>query len=218
MTEKHKTTPAPAPPLPTGPATIGLDTKARIVAAASRLLPASGGAASLRDIAKAAGVSLGAYARHFTGRDELAGAVFCEHCSRVAAALDERLLGLDAAETLERGIRVIAERSCALFESDRALFGWLLLTQHEHIRLAPPTMATPAKTVYGLIDRCTARGELPLDPHGFGTAQTTALRTAAAMGVLLQPAVLRTYGDLAIDLNTAAAHLAAAACAAVRAI
>jgi len=81
--------PTPSGPDPTARPTGRDEVRAAVLAAARRRLAAEGPSASLRDIARDAGVNLGLLHRHFGSKDELIRAVFVANAQAGVALVGE---------------------------------------------------------------------------------------------------------------------------------
>ncbi|MFK8253688.1 TetR/AcrR family transcriptional regulator [Ancylobacter terrae] len=179
----------------------GAGTRARIEGEALRLFAQRGVAGtSVRDIAQAAGVAEGALYRHFPSKEELARDLFLTRYAELAAAIGQVV----AAEAgFGRQLAALVRHACALFDEDRALFAYLLITQHDHLAHVP---AEPARnlvaTLEALFTQAIRDGEIP--------PQDVALAVALALGAVVQPAVFALYGRLEAPLSPRADAIAAA--------
>jgi AcrR family transcriptional regulator len=180
--------------------------KAQVERAAIELFAARGvDGVSIGEIATAAGVSQGALYRHYKSKEDLARTLFSTAYLRMGAELD----AIRAREPdFRRRIAAMVAHFCALYDSNPALFRFLLLAQHNFLPhlgdepSAPP--AVMARTVAAAIES----GETaPIDP---------ALGAAVIMGVVLQTATFHLYGRITGSL--AAGALARAAVGAVEAL
>ena len=182
--------------------------KARVEQAATELFAAHGVAAvSIADIAAAAGVSQGALYRHYPGKEELAWSLFSTAYLRTGAELD-------AIATREsdfgRRIAAMVEHFCALYDSDPALFRFMLIAQHDLLPRIGPSQRTPVEAVADAIAHGVRDGAIAaVDPEA---------ATAAILGVVLQTATFHIYGRLTGPLAARATGLARAALAAVAAL
>ncbi|MDQ0511966.1 TetR/AcrR family transcriptional regulator [Ancylobacter amanitiformis] len=161
----------------------GTATRARIEAEALTLFAEKGiDGTSVRDIALRAGLSEGALYRHFPSKEELARELFLSHyatLARAICAVDARDVGL--AEKL----RDVVALACRLFDEEPALFAYLLIHQHDHLRHVP---ATPDANVVEAVALLLRGGGL--------APERAALASAMALGCVVQPAVFALYGRL----------------------
>ncbi len=137
----------------------GTETKERIERAALTLFVKRGIAeTSIRRIAKAARVSLGAMYNHYQSKDELAEVLFAELFHRIGAEL----------ERLAEGKGLFPARLKALvahvFESvarDEAAVTYLIRTRQEYTRRVRPGDGNPFLAFRNLIARAIEAGEIP---------------------------------------------------------
>lgn len=170
----------------------GTRTRARIEEEAVRLFAAQGvEGTSVRDIAQAVGVAEGALYRHFASKDELARLVFLNHYGEMAQAI----LAIDARPLdILTKIDALVLYFLAMFESNRALFTFLLVNQHRHLEDVPEDEdANAVAALSGLFRRAMERGEIP--------SSDAELLTAMTLGTVIQPAIFRLYGRLKDPLD-----------------
>jgi AcrR family transcriptional regulator len=179
----------------------GARTKAKIENEALRLFAEKGVAGtSVRDIAAAVGVAEAALYRHFPSKDALSRSLFLEGYARLAADVVEagarrRAFGA----TVDDVVGIF----CRLFDENRPLFSFLLLSQHNHLREVPwEANKNIVQAVQAIFADAMARGEIPV-----GDAD---LLAAIALGMVAQPAVFTIYGRLQGPLGGRAAELAKA--------
>jgi AcrR family transcriptional regulator len=185
----------------------GSKTRAKIVTEALRLFAEKGVAGtSVRDIAAAVGVAEAALYRHFPSKDALSRSLFLEGYARLAADV---IAAGEAHYPFETRVGQIVEVFCTLFDENRPLFSFLLLSQHAHLADVPANReGNVAEAVRDIFIRAIRLGEIPAgDPD---------LRTALALGIVAQPAIFTIYGRLQGPLIARAPELARAICAAVR--
>lgn len=178
-----------------------------IEAAALRLFAERGvDAASVRHIAEAAGVSLGAMYNHFPSKEALVGHLFTVN---YVALADE----LDAARLVEEGLRPrlrsLVATFCDLFDRDENLFRFLLLSQHGNLPALPKDVRTPVDVMIDTLAEAMEAGDVRKgDP---------VRKAAMVMGVVLQTATFRIYGRLSGPLADLSDDLSAACIAAAEA-
>jgi AcrR family transcriptional regulator len=165
----------------------GSQTRARIEMEAVKLFARKGiDATSVRDIAQAAGVAEGALYRHYPSKEALAREVFLDHYA--ALAVDVLAIGIGEAP-FELRVAALVQRFAALFDDNQALFTFILVDQHRHLREVPAAPEVNAVEAVKLVFvRAMEAGEIPN-----GDAE---LITALTLGAVVQPAIFRMYGRL----------------------
>ncbi|HEY4250266.1 MAG TPA: helix-turn-helix domain-containing protein [Roseomonas sp.] len=167
-------------------------TKDRVRREAVRLFAERGiDAVSQRDIATAAGLQVSSLYAHWKGgRDQLIEELFVAGYADYAQALaDTAAPHAGFAAALEAMIR----RICRLQSEDRALFAFLLLSQHRALRGAENPGPNPVDVLQERVEAAIRRREIPdADPT---------LLTAAIVGVVVQAATFRLYGRFTQDLE-----------------
>ena len=182
--------------------------KEKVERAAIELFAANGvDGVSIGEVAARAGVSQGALYRHYQGKDELARTLFATAYRRIGAELTE----ICAREPGIAGrIGMMVAHFCRLYDSDPALFRFLLLTQHNFLPRLDEAPNEPPNVIARGISDAVAAGELaPID---------AALGAAVIMGVVLQTATFHLYGRIKGPLAARADALSHAALAAVKAL
>lgn len=182
--------------------------KAKVEQAATALFAEKGvDGVSIGEIAAAAGVSQGALYRHYPGKEDLAWSLFSVAYLRTGADLD----AIRAREPdFRTRIAAMVGHFCALYDSDPALFRFMLLAQHDLLPRIEADQRTPVNAVAAAVaDAVRAREAAPVDPLA---------AAAAIIGIVLQTAVFHIYGRLSGPLSARTAGLARAALAAVAAL
>ena len=181
------------------------NTAERIEEAAVRLFVEKGVAeTTIKDIARAVGVSEGALYRHFESKDELVWKAFERHYVAFAATLRQ----LGESEPTARGkIAAMIRGFCRAHDENPTLFKFLLFVQHGQLAKLEPGTPTPVDVMRDVLDRAIASREVP--------AQRPDLATALVFGVVLQPVTFAAYGRLPLNLGSMCERLIAAAWAAV---
>ena len=184
------------------------DTRDRIEQAAIRLFVEKGVTeTSVRDIARAVGLSEGALYRHFVSKDELVWAVFERHYVEFAGRLDTLAKG----EATARGkLAAMIRGFCHAHDENPTLFRFLLFVQHGQLSKLAPGTPTPVDAVRAVIERGIASKELPVQPPDFATA--------LVFGIVLQPVTFAAYGRLPSTMGSMSDRLVAAAWAAVESV
>jgi len=140
-------------------------------------------ATSIRDIAKAAGVSEAALYRHWDGKDALVLSLYREHLDEVTGLLDQAIRDQPTAQA----ISAATTAAFALYDRDPVVFCFVLQVQHGIAELLPPGLRTPHDAVIDLVRAGIARGETAGDPVVLGGMLT---------GLFLQVATYVQYGRL----------------------
>lgn len=182
--------------------------KEKVERAAIELFAANGvDGASIGEVAALAGVSQGALYRHYPSKEDLARTLFATAYRRIGA----ELTGIcDREGGIAARIGLMVGHFCRLYDSDPALFRFLLLTQHSFLPQLEEAPNEPPSVIARAIAEAIAAGELaPIEP---------ALGAAVIMGVVLQTATFHLYGRIGGPLVVLADRLAPAALAAVRAL
>ncbi len=175
-------------------------TKLRIQTAALKLFVEQGIAeTTTRDLAAAAAIAEGTLYRHYVSKEALVTDLFATHYQAYAKRLGE----IERREEDARGkLAAMIADVYGLYDRDATLFRFLLLSQHQAIPRLPPSIESPVAVLRRVVERALERGELrALDPE---------LLTAMALGLILQPAVSMTYGQLAPPLHRLAGTITAA--------
>ena len=182
--------------------------KAMVDRAAVALFAAKGvDGVSIADIAAAAGVSQGALYRHYRSKHELASRLFSTAFLKTGAELDTI-----RAESRGFAARVgaMTEHFCRLYDTDPALFRFMLIAQHDLLPGIGDGKRMPAGVIEDAVADAVAAREI---------ARTDVAAAAAViMGVVLQTALFHLYGRLRGPLLPRAPALARAALAAVQAL
>ena len=172
-----------------------LTSRAIIDAAALALFSQKGvSEISIKDLAKATGLSEGGLYRHFSSKEELADRVFSQAYRDIAAHMEDALS--DAGPTFGERTAAIVRALYHVFDTQPTLLRFLLLRQHDALPRVEATEDTPMAVVQRLIAQGKERGEVDSD-----ISQNTAC--ALFVGIVLEPLTFRIYG--AIE-ETAAPH------------
>jgi AcrR family transcriptional regulator len=185
-----------------------IEARSRVDRAAVALFAARGvDGVSVADIAAAAGVSQGALYRHYRSKEELASRLFSAAYLRTGAELDA--IRADRPGFAVR-IGAMVEHFCRLYDTDPALFRFMLIAQHELLpELRDDDRAPTAVVEDAVAEAIAAREIAPFD---------AAAGAAVIMGVVLQTALFHIYGRIAGPLLPRAPALARAAVAAAAAL
>jgi AcrR family transcriptional regulator len=175
----------------------GSQTKALIDDTALRLFVEKGvTATTIKDIAGTAGIAEGSIYRHYESKQELAWELFAKNISELAVNLDRCQ---QEHQTLKDKMTAIINLCCSFFDASPVLFSYLLLDHHGHIRKMTPDMPSPVRVLKNAIAGGMAGGEIP---------QADAdVKTAMVLGILIQVAVFRIYGNIRWSLTDLAPTL-----------
>jgi AcrR family transcriptional regulator len=181
------------------------DTRDRIEQAAVRLFVEKGVAeTTIKDIARAVGLSEGALYRHFEGKEDLVWAAFERHYVAFGATLK----ALADEEPTTRGkVAAMIRGFCRAHDENPTLFKFLLFVQHGQLNKLAPGTPTPVDVMRDVLEKAVANHEIP--------AQRPELATALVFGVVLQPVTFAAYGRLPLDLGSMCERLVAASWAAI---
>jgi AcrR family transcriptional regulator len=184
------------------------DTRDRIEKAAIRLFVEKGVTeTSVRDIARAVGISEGALYRHFVSKDALVWAVFERHYVEFAGRLD----ALAKAETTaQEKLTAMIRGFCHAHDENPTLFRFLLFVQHGQLSKLAPGTPTPVDAVRTVLERGIASKEIPDQPPD--------VATALVFGIVLQPVIFAAYGRLPSRMGSLSDRLVTSAWAAVKSV
>lgn len=182
--------------------------RGKVERAALELFAAKGvDGVSIAEIAEAAGVAQGALYRHYRSKDELAWSMFSTAYLGAGAELD----AIRAREPDFRSrIAAMIAHFCTLYDSDPALFRFMLLSQHGLLPRIGPEQRTPIDAIRDSVAEAVRTSEIaPVEAP---------LGAAAIVGVVLQTATFHIYGQLRGRLTARVPSLARAAVAATKAL
>ena len=177
------------------------ETRLRIEREACRLFVEKGIAeTTTRDLAAAAGIAEGTIYRHFASKEILALELF----RRIHAGLADLALAAEAGnDRIEDKARALITAYCRKADEDWPLFSYHLLAQHAMLRHVPPGAHSPVKVVRKIITEAIAKGEIP--------DRDVEVLTSAVLGLILQPAISKVYGEVHGPLEAHADWLSTAA-------
>ena len=181
------------------------DTRDRIEQAAVRLFVEKGVAeTTVKDIARAVGLSEGALYRHFESKDELVWKAFERHYVEFGATL-QRLAASES--TTRRKVAAMIRGFCRAHDENPTLFKFLLFVQHGQLSKLERGTPTPVDVMRDVLDHAITSREIPW--------QKAELATALVFGVVLQPVTFAAYGRLPLNLGSMCERLIAASWAAI---
>lgn len=170
-------------------------TKARIERAAVALFAEHGvDAVAVKDIAAAAGVSEGALYRHYPSKAALAETLFFALQTALAEKIKDAAARFDA---IDDQTAAVVDAYCRAADEDWAHFSYHLLSAHRFLpgadRRSHRTVDNPVAEAEKLIEAAMDAGALPKGEP--------ALKTAMALGAVLQTALHKYYGRISGDLS-----------------
>ena len=181
----------------------GTQTRDKIERAALRLFAEVGIAeTSIRDIARAAGVSQGAMYNHFKSKEVLAWHLFATNFSDIGGEL--RRIAREQptlAARFHAMIRHVFER----FDQDRLAVSYVFLVRHVHLDKVTPEMGNPYRVFRTVIAEAIRNGEAP--------RQDIDIACSLVVGAIIQVTDTRILGAIRGSL---ARHTAAVADACLR--
>ena len=156
--------------------------------------------ATIQDICREAGVSLGALYVYFASKEDLVHALFHEGYGEYGAILSDAAGGGGPFRVrLERMMREI----CRLHDTDTDRFRFLVMTQHGYLSSVPRDDRNPVEVICRAVAAAMDSGEIP--------KREPDLMALAIIGILVQPATGRLYGRLTGGLTERADELVAMA-------
>lgn len=150
----------------------GTRTKERIENSARRLFVEKGvGATSIREIARSAGVSLGAMYNHYLSKEDLAYGLFAEGWSEMGANL--RRIAREH-EGIEARFRAMIGYVLTRFDEDWVWVTYVFLARHENLRrVMRARLPNPYLAFQKVISDAIEEGEIPDQDLGLATAMVT---------------------------------------------
>ncbi len=137
----------------------GTDTRERIERAALTLFATKGVAAtSIRDIAKAAGVSLGAMYNHYPSKDDLGWLLFSNNFSAIGLELRRRAR---QQPELEAKLRAMVGYVFELFDEDWAMVTYVFSSRHNYLQRVSRRMGNPYLAFRAVIVEAMGKGDIP---------------------------------------------------------
>ena len=176
-------------------------TRERIEEAARRLFVERGiDATSIREVARRAGVSLGAMYNHYTGKEELAYALFADGWAEIGA--DLRRIARDG-DGLEARLRAMIRYVMDRFEQDWVWVTYVFFARHANLRrVMSRRLPNPYLAFKKVVSDAIEAEEVP--------KQDPALATAMVTGVIIQVIDSRILGQIDGRLDTQADDVARA--------
>src|SRR5687767_1307036 len=113
--------------------------------------------ATIKDIAKEAGVAEGSLYRHFKSKEDLAWHLFSTHLSQFTADLMTRVYPLSTAKAR---VRKFVEESFAAYEEDPELYSYLILREHSELAQYAQNYVHPGNVVIKIIEDGQKSGEI----------------------------------------------------------
>lgn len=168
----------------------------RILEVAGRLFAATGGKASIEDIARAAGVGVGTVHRHFPSKEQLLAAVLVASCGPILEALDLALAGDDPGSGVEAFLLAVLEQQA----HHRALAEEL----RDQMDLSPELAAVKhqiRERLETLITEAQDAGEIRPDvgPSDITMLLASISQTATIGGAEIDPTIRARYLRIMLD-------------------
>jgi len=172
------------------------ETRTRIERAALKHFVEQGIAeTSIRDIAEAAGMSLGAMYNHFESKEELAWLLFINGWNEIGMEMRRRA---SAETTLLAKMKAMIEYVFRRYDEDWILVTYIFSSRHHHLKRVPSSRGNPYMMFRLVIAEAMRSGEIP---HG-----ELDLKTALIVGGIIQTIDSRILARLKGPLaNTAQA-------------
>ncbi len=160
------------------------------------------GETSIRDIARHAGVSEGSMYRHWPSKLALGWDIFKTNLEKLAAEIRSRW---DRPATPVQQVRAVIAAFYELFDSDRNLFRFILLNQHELWPRLGETNDDPVRLWDEFVHAHWTGPRAEQVPPKLVMAMT--------LGMILQPSISALYGSIPTPLSQQVDHVALHVCA-----
>lgn len=135
------------------------ETRARIERAALKHFVEQGIAeTSIRDIAEAAGMSLGAMYNHFESKEELAWLLFINGWNEIGTELRRRA---GAEPALPGKMKAMIEYIFRRYDEDWILVTYIFSSRHHHLKRVPSSRGNPYMIFRLVIAEAMRTGEIP---------------------------------------------------------
>jgi AcrR family transcriptional regulator len=185
-----------------------IDTKHAIERAALQLFVERGVAeTSTRDIARAAGVSLGAMYNHYVSKEELAWSLFSRNTYQLG--LELRQCAQQHA-TLEGKLNAMVACVFETFDGDWVLLSYVFCARHQYLRRMTRQGSNPFVVFRSVLADAMVRREIP--------RQDLDMATSLVVGAIIQMIDTRIFWHWRVDrpMASSAGHVAAACLRIVR--
>src|SRR5262245_15687674 len=162
-------------------------TRMRIQTSALRLFVAKGvKETTTRELARSARIAEGTIYRHYESKDELVRDLFSGHFMKFTEELDRAQSA--ASDGIRGKLQAMVRHMCRLFDSDRTLYQFLLMVQHDALPSLVSRERSPVQVIRKVIAEAIDRREIP--------EQDVRLSAAMVLGAVMQPALALIYGSL----------------------
>jgi AcrR family transcriptional regulator len=180
-----------------------ITTKEAIERAALRLFVEQGVAeTSIKDIARAAGISQGAMYNHYVSKEVLAWGLYSENMSRLGQELRRRAQQQDG---LAEKLRAMVEHVYRRFDEDQPAISYIFSIRHQYLRRMTRQVSNPFTIIRSVIADAIVRREIP--------RQDVDLTTSLVAGAIIQVIDTRIYWHWRADQPLAnSSDRVAAAC------
>jgi AcrR family transcriptional regulator len=149
----------------------GADTKERIERSALRLFVEHGvPETSIREIARAAGVSQGAMYNHYVSKEELAWELFSRNFSEIG--LELRRLSAER-QGIATKLRAMIHHVFRRFDEDWVLVSYVFFARHIHMSRVTRKLANPYLVFRLVVAEAMKKGEIPKQDVELATSMVT---------------------------------------------
>jgi len=176
-------------------------TRMRIKTSALKLFVSKGvKETTTRELARSARIAEGTIYRHYESKDELVRDLFNGHFTQFTDELDR--VQSDAPDGVRGKLQAMVQYMCGLFDSDRTLYQFLLMVQHDTLPSLVSRERSPVRVIRKVITEAIERREIP--------DQDARLSAAMTLGAVMQPALALIYGSLQGRMTKFAPEICAA--------
>jgi AcrR family transcriptional regulator len=185
----------------------GTQTRKRLERCALTLFVEKGVAATtIKDIAGKAEIAEGTLYRHYQSKDELAEQLFIHSYKEIADNIKSIAL---AAPSLDLKIKNMVRYFCEKYDEDPILFSYLLLVQHNQIKLLDEKAIGAHEFLIPIFIEAIRKKEISkADPYFY---------SAILLGIVLQAAISRVYERITRTMTADADELSKVILAALKA-
>jgi AcrR family transcriptional regulator len=176
-------------------------TRAKIERIALQLFVTKGvDAVGIREIASEVGLTVGSLYRHLENKEELVERLFAHQHQRLTHMIETH--GRETPDFDQQLARIITSY-CQLADEDWELFQFHLLHQHRVLPVLGSSVGDPVGAMVKLVRAAMQSGNIPKDD--------AEIRTAMALGVVMQVALHKSYHRTAPSLMQISSKLIGAA-------
>ena len=185
----------------------GTQTRKRLERVALTLFVKKGvSATTIKDIASEADIAEGTLYRHYSSKDQLAQGLFLNSYILIAEQIKKIA---DDAPSFDKKIQGMVQYFCEQYDQDPVLFNYLLLSQHNQIKLLSEKEMNAHTFMLPIFKEAIEKKELKRnDPHFY---------IDILLGIVLQAAISRVYERITRPLTEDASPLSKCILAAFKA-